>query len=831
MAEHHPLGDIEYLNENLLNSYLPEFPILKELIQNAEDAKASCLDYGWIDGISNAKHPLLKSPALFMLDNGEFTNENAKSIRYILGGSSKPNQQDSIGKFGLGLKSVFHLCEAFFYIAPDITDCRYRTSNIFNPWAGAENKDEYHENWDTFCDTDKELIKKSVNSILEKQDYQKQWFILWIPLRQRSHQTIQSEKDIIPLYIRNDSKDFFGETPPDFLGNNETRRQINILMTLLGTVNLIRYWERDLNKPKFEIRLDKNSKRRLSLSNLVNDEEHKNHKKRSIAGKIYDGENAYDGESALSFAGSEAIAETAKFSNIVKCSEFPEKFRCITPHNAIVFSQLSKKLSNTHSSLTLRTAVFLPIGDDYSIECESKYSYYLTLHGYFFVDFARTGVLGWDKNDLKIDVAKDDGRSSLQKEWNFSLYQVILSRILEEFNLFVNEYKLPESEVSELCKALHSSKLFKEKSNREIICQNKEFVLCITSKGKEWKLLDRKRVLPLPKIPDWDLFPKLKEKAESSEWLLTLSDAPNLRFSNLDFDKWDDSEIIEVLSNLSEKDVLKDSTAINFLVLFFKEPCQNSVSDKIQKALIKLLKEGLSQLTWSELNPNVRKLKELVSLISAPRVIYIYTKDIDERFFKSFVKIKKINVLMLPKELFIDSPRNGTRLQFEDAETFILNLNLLVSELKNGKLDSRFFTSILNLLRQILVLSEKNLNRILLEHQDCRCLIGQYHLQKEIEFYSYNEFLNLKNKSILFKEPSDQNQKNLIDYLVKASHDIKPVVVDDKMAYLIKNIPEISPAVCSTAICKRILGANKHPSLAEPENRKQLLTELLKEVD
>jgi hypothetical protein len=822
MAEHHPLGDIEYLNENLLNSYLPEFPILKELIQNAEDAKASCLDYGWINGISNAKHPLLKSPALFMLDNGEFTNENAKSIRYILGGSSKPNQQDSIGKFGLGLKSVFHLCEAFFYIAPDITDCRYRTSNIFNPWAGAENKDEYHENWDIFCDTDKELIKKSVNSILEKQDYQKQWFILWIPLRQRSHQTIQSEKDVIPLYIRNDSKDFYEEGPPGFLGNNETRRQINILMTLLGTVNLIRYWERDLNKPKFEIRLDKNSKRRLSLSNLVNDEEHKNHKKRSIAGKIYDGENAYDGESALIFAGFEAIAETAKFSNIVKCSEFPEKFRCITPHNAIVFSQLSKKLSNTHSSLTLRTAVFLPIGDDYSIECESKYSYYLTLHGYFFVDFARTGVLGWDKNDLKIDVAKDDSRSSLQKEWNFSLYQVILSRILEEFNLFVNEYKLPESEVSELCKALHSSKLFKEKSNREIICQNKEFVLCITSQGEEWKLLDRKRVLPLPKIPDWDLFPKLKEKAESSEWLLTLSDAPNLRFSNLDFDKWDDSEIIEILSNLSEKDVLKDSTAINFLISFLKESCQNSVSDKIQESLIKLLKEGLSQLFWNELNPNVREmLKKLVDLISNSRVIYI---DIDEKIFRAFIKIK-VNVLTLPTELFIDAPQNSPQLQFEDAEIFILNLNSCISKVE----DREVLKNVLNMLRQILVLSKENLSRILLKHQDCRCLIGQNYLQKEIKFYSYKEFQNLKNKYILFKKSS--NQEKLIDALVKASKDIKPVVVEGGIADLIKNIAEISPVVCSTAVCKQILGANDPPSLSEPEHRKQLLTELLKEVN
>ncbi|MFN9062583.1 MAG: hypothetical protein ACK5WL_21865, partial [Pseudanabaena sp.] len=95
----------------------------------------------------------------------------------------------------------------------------------------------------------------------------------------------------------------------------------------------------------------------------------------------------------------------------------------------------------------------------------------------------------------KKQVAKDDDRTLLQKEWNFYLYRVILSRILDNFNLFINEYKLTETEVSALCNALHCSKLFKEKSNREIICQEKQFVLRITSQGEEWKLLNRKRVL------------------------------------------------------------------------------------------------------------------------------------------------------------------------------------------------------------------------------------------------------------------------------------------------------------------------------------------------
>ena len=134
--------------------------------------------------------------------------------------------------------------------------------------------------------------------------------------------------------------------------------------------------------------------------------------------------------------------------------------------------------------------------------------------------------------------------------------------------------------------------------------------------------------------------------------------------------------------------------------------------------------------------------------------------------------------------------------------------------------------NILNMLRQILVLSKENLNRILLKHQNCRCLIGQDYLQKEINFYSYKEFQSLKNKYILFKKSS--NQEKLIDALTNVSKDIKPVVVDGGIADLIKNIPEISPVVCSTAVCKQILGANDPPSLSEPEHRKQLLTELLK---
>jgi len=280
MAQHHPLGDIEYLRENLLHSYKLGFPIIKELVQNAEDAQATCLDYGWIRGIPNAQHPLLKTPALFMLDNGNFTEENAKAIRYILGGSSKPSQQDSIGKFGLGLKSVFHLCEAFFYIAPEAPNSKYRRWDISNPWAGAENKDDYHEGWDTCCENDKQLIKDTLDSILKHREYQSKWFILWIPLRQDTHETTENFEDGIELgWIKKGNDDFFKEIPY-FFKSSDTKEQLGLLMTLLGTVSQIRYWEGNFITPQFSIVLQPDAQRRSVISKLEVGKEH------SLGGRI-----------------------------------------------------------------------------------------------------------------------------------------------------------------------------------------------------------------------------------------------------------------------------------------------------------------------------------------------------------------------------------------------------------------------------------------------------------------------------------------------------------------------------------------------------------------
>ena len=110
---HSPEDDIEQIRDNLRDHYDNGFPIIKELLQNADDARASRMDFGVTVGLEGVRHPLLKAPALFVVNDGPFKDTDYDGIRK-LGRSGKGKESSTIGRFGLGMKSIFHLCEAFF---------------------------------------------------------------------------------------------------------------------------------------------------------------------------------------------------------------------------------------------------------------------------------------------------------------------------------------------------------------------------------------------------------------------------------------------------------------------------------------------------------------------------------------------------------------------------------------------------------------------------------------------------------------------------------------------------------------------------------------------
>ncbi|XP_057477891.1 uncharacterized protein LOC130765480 [Actinidia eriantha] len=103
------------IREVLLN-YPEGTTVLKELIQNADDAGATvvrlCLDrrlHG-SDSLLSEKLAQWQGPALLAYNNAQFTEEDFVSISRI-GGSTKHAQAWKTGRFGVGFNSVYHLTD------------------------------------------------------------------------------------------------------------------------------------------------------------------------------------------------------------------------------------------------------------------------------------------------------------------------------------------------------------------------------------------------------------------------------------------------------------------------------------------------------------------------------------------------------------------------------------------------------------------------------------------------------------------------------------------------------------------------------------------------
>lgn len=115
---HDPLSDIRLVADNLRDRYKSGFPVLKEIVQNADDAGAELLTIGWHHGLEQAEHPLLRDPAVFFINDAPLSEDDARGIRSI-GLGTKADNKHAVGKFGLGMKSLFHLGEVYFYVGSD----------------------------------------------------------------------------------------------------------------------------------------------------------------------------------------------------------------------------------------------------------------------------------------------------------------------------------------------------------------------------------------------------------------------------------------------------------------------------------------------------------------------------------------------------------------------------------------------------------------------------------------------------------------------------------------------------------------------------------------
>ncbi len=196
--DHDPWEPIETIRSLLADVYRYDpdgRTIVRELVQNADDASANELVFIVVhEGFPEASNTLLHGPALVVINDGPFPEEDHDGLHVAIGGA-KRGDASKVGRFGLGLKSVFHLCEAFLYVGRDHGDEQDRIGCL-NPWAGTDpsavdpvdpnvGRDPLHPDWDLLDDGDYGRLRALGTRCVPAFD--RRGLLLWIPLR-RHHE-------------------------------------------------------------------------------------------------------------------------------------------------------------------------------------------------------------------------------------------------------------------------------------------------------------------------------------------------------------------------------------------------------------------------------------------------------------------------------------------------------------------------------------------------------------------------------------------------------------------------------------------------------------------
>ena len=160
-----PFGQHEKLTQRILNileSYTCDETVLKELLQNADDAQATKL-YFILDerkhGTQRIPSPEwkdLQGPALLIWNDQGFSEEDLVGIQK-LGLGSKRTKADSIGQYGIGFNVVYHLTDCPSLFTNGHTLCIFDPHCCYMPGASemrpGRRLDQVDENfWENMSD-------------------------------------------------------------------------------------------------------------------------------------------------------------------------------------------------------------------------------------------------------------------------------------------------------------------------------------------------------------------------------------------------------------------------------------------------------------------------------------------------------------------------------------------------------------------------------------------------------------------------------------------------------------------------------------------------------
>ena len=190
-----PFGQHEELTrriQNILEGYPLDITVLKELLQNADDAKATKM-YIIMDKrvhghetILSEKWEKLQGPALLVWNDSVFSEEDLQGIQE-LGLGSKRSDAETIGQYGIGFNVVYHLTDCPSFITGGETMCVLDPHCRFVPGADVTDPGRRYDNlvsdgfWDTFKDMQSAYLRSGLDNC--PSEVQKGGSLFRFPLR------------------------------------------------------------------------------------------------------------------------------------------------------------------------------------------------------------------------------------------------------------------------------------------------------------------------------------------------------------------------------------------------------------------------------------------------------------------------------------------------------------------------------------------------------------------------------------------------------------------------------------------------------------------------
>jgi|GEM_PF-894593 len=680
-----PISIVNQIKSNLQDRYDSGYPILKELLQNADDAEAQRFRLDALPGWPNAVNPLLRGPGLLVANDGFFRRQDESGITSF-GESSKAADNAAIGKFGFGQKAVFHLCDAFIVYARREDGDTFST--VVNPFLEVNVAGNISRQWEPLEPADVGFLRGKVVS-----DFPDRSLVLWLPLRRDGIQpapgvgfssNMPSATETIRELIRPDD--------------------LQAVLTTLRHLKSIEILENGEPRSRLELSV---AQGRFVGPNRLGDGVH------AFGGKI----EAAPERSTASFVGREAMALDGRLAELKRTPHWPQTITVLSPqpvpekgepHGAATLLRIPYTGGAARiapAQLRISWAVFLPISDESSIAIPLDDSalgqFRFLLHGYFFLDSGRRQIEGLN---AVVETGVPADAMALRRAWNSELRDsVVLPLLPTLLRDALGKAMVTSSELTQVVSALARHDWFRR--NRDAICREHALVRVLEGPTIVWRVVpsgDALRSLPasVADAPQriGELFGAIGAWADSSGAHLVVDARAVLSAQPI---RWTEADLSTVFSTLSPRAFQSRDTALTRLLVDFLGMAIHGDAEKfaIRPHMATALRAAMAEtqaLAPSELIKS--------ALTHVPHdVLFPLPPSVENRQVLRALASAPANILPVRGE-WIDDDRRPPRLSDEDLKALLTALEPLIE----GDQADQAATAALALLAQ----AERNISEL-----------------------------------------------------------------------------------------------------------------------